>query len=121
MLGNRDVLGQVVELSGPATLKIIYKTDGGIVRGIVEHGAGARVVLMADATPFGRLGFTARCDADGGFVIRDVPPGEYTVVAGQGFFFGLGPEMGKQLETNGKRVHVDAQAATSVDLQLTRP
>ncbi len=121
MLGNRDVLGQVVELSGPATLKIIYKTDGGSVRGTVEHGAGARVVLMADATAFGRLGFTARCDADGGFVIRDVPPGEYTVVAGQGFLFGLGPEMGKQLETNGKRVHVDAQAATSVDLQLALP
>jgi beta-lactamase regulating signal transducer with metallopeptidase domain len=118
MLGNRDVLGQVVELSGPATLKIIYKTDGGSVRGTVENGAGATVMLMADATPFARLGLTARCDGDGGFTIRDVPPGEYTVVAGQGFLFGFNPEMEKQLKTNGKRVHVDAQAATSVDLHL---
>ncbi len=121
MLGNRDVLGQVVELSGPATLKIIYKTDGGSVRGTVEHGSGATVALMADATPFARLGFTARCDADGGFIIRDVPPGEYTVVAGQGLLFGFSPEMEKHLKTSGKRVHVDAQAATSVDLQLNQP
>jgi len=38
MLGNRDVLGQVVELSGPTSLKMIYKSGGGSVRGTVENG-----------------------------------------------------------------------------------
>ncbi len=56
MLDNRDVLGQVVELSGPASLKMIYKTGGGSVRGTVEKGAGAMVVLMADAMPQSRSG-----------------------------------------------------------------
>jgi hypothetical protein len=121
MLGNRDVLGQVVEISGPATLKMIYKTEGGSVRGIVEHGLGAMVVLMADATPVARLGFMARCDADGGFLIRDVPPGEYTAVAGQGVNFLISGELPSALIAGGKRVHVDARATASVDLQVTRP
>jgi beta-lactamase regulating signal transducer with metallopeptidase domain len=121
MVGNRDVMGQVVELSGPETLKVIYKTDGGSVRGTVDHGSGAMVVLMADATPVARLGFTGRCDADGKFIIRDVPPGGYTVAAVRGLLTVLSPELPNQLVANGKRVQVDAQATVSLDLQLTPP
>jgi hypothetical protein len=86
----------------------------------VEHGADAIVALMADAMPASRLGFTARCDAEGGFSIRDVPPGEYTVVA----FADAGPigmaELERMLAASGKRVAVEAGAAAQVDLRVAK-
>jgi hypothetical protein len=121
MLESRDVLGQVVELSGPASLKMIFKTGGGSVRGTVENGADAMVVLMADATPTGRLGYLGRCDANGAFVIRDLPPGSYTAVPVQGPLPDpLGTEFASLLSSGGKRVSVEAGAAAQVDLRVSK-
>jgi len=120
MLNNRDVLGQVVEIAGPASLRMIYKAGGGSVRGTVEHGADVTVVLMADDTPAARLGFTARCDAEGGFAIRDVPPGSYTVGAVQEFTMVASPEFQNLFRANGKRVTVEAGASAQVELKVMR-
>ncbi len=120
MLDNRDVLGQVVELSGPASVKMIYKTGGGSVRGTVERGAGAMVVLMADATPASRIGIGVECDADGTFSIRDVPPGEYTAVAFQEFNLVASPEFASLLAASGKRVKVEAGSAAQADLRMAK-
>jgi Carboxypeptidase regulatory-like domain len=121
MLDGRDVLGQAIDVSGPASLKMIYKTGGGSVRGTVEHGAYAIVVLMADATPAARLGISAQCDASGQFLIPDVPPGAYTVIAVQDFY-GLveRPEFSGVLASSGKRVKVEAGATAQVDLKAVR-
>jgi hypothetical protein len=121
MLDNRDVLGQVVELSEPTALKMVYKTGGGSVRGTVDKGADAMVVLMADETPGSRIGIGVQCDADGGFSIPDVPPGEYTAVAFQEFNLVASPEFSTLLEANGKRVKVETGAASQVDLRVSRP
>jgi hypothetical protein len=121
MLDNRDVLGQVVELTGPTSLKVVYKTGGGTVRGTVEKGANAMVALMVDATPAARLGYGARCDADGGFVISDLPPGEYTAVVVHDVSDLVGPDFPSFLTANGKRVTVDAGAASQVELRRARP
>jgi hypothetical protein len=121
ILENRDVLGQVVELSGPTPLKMIFKTGGGSVRGKVENGADALVALLADATPTARLGYSGRCDANGAFFIRDLPPGEYTAVAVRGPLGDpLRPEFASLLVTNGKRVKVEAGAAAQVDLRVSK-
>jgi hypothetical protein len=120
MLDNRDVLGQVVEISGPASLKMVYKTGGGSVRGTVDKGAGAMVVLMADETPASRIGIGVQCDADGGFSIPDVPPGEYTAVAFQEFNLVASPEFLNLLAASGKRIKVEAGAAAQVDLRVGR-
>jgi hypothetical protein len=85
MLDGRDVLGQAVELSSPTAVKLVFKKDGGTLRGTVEKGGGSTVVLMADPTAYARFGLTARCDADGNFSIPDVPPGNYTAVAFQDY------------------------------------
>lgn len=122
LLDNRDVLGQVVELSGPMSLKMIFKTGGGTVRGTVEKGANAFVLLMADATPAARIGFRARCDADGEFIFRDVPPGQYTVVALQRVGnLGTPEKILSVLEASGKRVKMDAGETAQVDLRLAQP
>jgi len=120
MLGNRDVLGQVVEITGPEPLKTIYKTGGGSVQGTVENCADAIVAVMADATLFGRLGYSARCDANGRFAIADVPPGEYTAVAFQDVGSLFSPSFAAILASSGKRVTVEAGAAAQVDLRLAR-
>lgn len=118
MLDNRDVLGQEVELSGPATLKMVYKTGGGSVRGKVEGGAATVVVAMADATAAGRLGWSAACDAEGGFTLANLAPGEYTVAAFRdrrelndaGFL--------SSLAAGGERVKVEEGAVATVALRV---
>ncbi len=119
MWNGRDVLGQVVELTGPASLKMVYKNDGGTLRGTVEKGGDALVVLMADALPSGaRVGYSGRCDADGMFSIPDVPPGLYTAVAVQGFSVDpLRPDFASALTRDGKRVRIEARGTTSVNLR----
>jgi hypothetical protein len=121
MLENRDVLGQVVELSGLTSLRMIFRTGGGSVHGTVENGADALVALLADATATARLGYSGRCDANGAFFIRDLPPGEYTAIAVQGPLGDpLRPEFASLLVTNGRRVKVEAGAAAQVDLRVSR-
>ncbi|HEY1758188.1 MAG TPA: carboxypeptidase-like regulatory domain-containing protein [Bryobacteraceae bacterium] len=124
MLDGRDVLGQVVELAGPASIKMIYKAGGGSVRGTVEKGANALVLLMADATPAARVGYSGKCDENGEFSIPDLPPGEYTAVAIEGSYGGsyagdtLRPEFASALTRDGKRVKVEAGAPAQVELRL---
>jgi hypothetical protein len=114
------VLGQVVELSGPASLKAIYKPGGGNVRGTVEKGAGVTVFLMTDETPASRLGFSARCDADGAFSIPDIPPGEYTAAAFPDIEALGSPDFQSLLAASGTRVRVDAGSAAVVELRVNK-
>lgn len=120
MLDNRDVLGQVVEISGPTSLKLFYKSGGGSVRGTVEKGANARVVLMAEDTPTGLFGFSAWCDDNGAFSIADVPPGRYTALAVPELNFVVAPEFPNVLASSGKRIEVEAGATAQVEIKLTR-
>jgi hypothetical protein len=91
------------------------------VRGTVENGADALVALLADATATARLGYSGRCDANGAFFIRDLPPGEYTAIAVQGPLGDpLRPEFASLLVTNGKRVKVEAGAAAQMDLRVSK-
>ena len=101
------------------SLKMIYKTGGGSVRGTVEHGANAIVVLMADAIPRASR-FSAQCNADGGFLMRDRSPGEYSAVALQGPGTITSAEILRLLAASGKRIEIDAGAAAQVDLRLTQ-
>jgi hypothetical protein len=123
MLGNQDVLGQVVDLSGPTSLKLIFKNGGGSVRGTVENGENASVALMADGGSTVRFGFWGMCNPAGEFAISDLPPGEYTAVALKGFGFASGrdAEILSLLASNGKRVKVEAGASVQLDLRAAQP
>jgi hypothetical protein len=120
MMDNRDVLGQVVQISAPTSLKVVYKTGAGSVRGTVEKCADAIVILMADETPYARLGFSAQCDAIGGFVVPDLPPGSYQAIAIQEFRMVTTPDFPSLLTANGKRVKVEASATAQVEMKVTR-
>ena len=79
-LGDSDVTGQPLDLSpGAPPLRLVYRWDTGSLRGSVENGARATVVLF----PYGSGDFprTVRCTADGKFSLEGVRPGDYSVLA----------------------------------------
>jgi hypothetical protein len=117
LLDGRDVLGQVVELTGPGSLKAVLRTGGGSVRGKVDKCGGGSVALVG---PSDRM-FWSFCNADGAFMIGDLPPGEYLVGMSQAApLGGLGapsPELKSALAVSGQRVKVEAGATATVELK----
>jgi hypothetical protein len=90
------------------------------VRGTIEKCGDAIIILMADETPYARLGFAAQCDANGGFVIPDLPPGSYQAIAIPEFRIVTTPDFRSLLTASGKWVRVDASAIAQVELEVTR-
>jgi uncharacterized GH25 family protein len=84
MLGEREVLGQNVELAaGSLPLRIVYRSNGGTVRGAVEDCAGAGVVLMPQDPGLRQMEFIRRatCNEGGRYEIPQVRPGDYYAFA----------------------------------------
>jgi len=119
MMDGRDVLGQVVELSGPASIKMMYKTGGGSIRGTVEGGPGATVVAMAEPTASAHFGRSADCNANGQFTIADLAPGEYTLLAYRGTQEVSDPDFQAIVAARGERVKVEAGTVASLDLRVS--
>ncbi len=119
MLDGRDVLGQAVELSGPTSVKLVFKKNGGTLRGAVEKGGGSTVVLMADPTAYARFGLTARCGPDGNFSIPDVPPGNYTAIAFRDNLVLYQPDLLSRIDSAyGERVKMEAGGTETVALKV---
>jgi hypothetical protein len=123
MWGGRDVAGQVVEFSpGAAPLQMIYKSGFGKVRGMVEKGEGALVILVPrDAGEVTTIR-TARCGAGGSFEIDRTVPGDYSIVA-----FDHPDERGVQWDTLlstiipiASNVRVEAGSTASADLRISK-
>jgi hypothetical protein len=81
LLGNQDVTGRSVFLGpGSPSIRLIYKANGGGVRGKVENGANATVVLVPQTafsdvvTDYGRIFY---CSASGEFALTNLRPGSY--------------------------------------------
>jgi hypothetical protein len=84
-VAEREVLGEIVELTAAsASVTVLYKADGGGVRGAVEDCGSAHVVLVPQERALQRLGEFIRqtaCDAGGHFEISRIRPGEYYAYA----------------------------------------
>ena len=83
-MGDRDVLGQSVELaSSVVPIKVVFESKGGGVRGAVEECGTATVVLKPQDSALQEPQFiqTARCGEDGRFDIANVRPGDYYAFA----------------------------------------
>jgi len=81
-LGESDVTGQTFSATanGPR-LRIVLKTWSGSVRGTVEKGDGATVVLIPQRLDGVAIGETAVCGADGSFELSEISPGDYYIAA----------------------------------------
>src|ERR1035438_1938032 len=73
-----------------AAITVVYKTDGGVVRGTAENCASGGVVLVP-RDPSLRRGFSRSgpCDSSDRYEVRAMRPGEYYAVA----FAGKGPAL----------------------------
>jgi hypothetical protein len=81
-LGDYEVTGQTFPISanGPR-LRVVLKTWSGSVRGTVEKGEGATVVLIPQRIEGITLGQTAVCGPGGSFELTEVSPGDYYIAA----------------------------------------
>ncbi|SPE31090.1 conserved hypothetical protein [Candidatus Sulfopaludibacter sp. SbA3] len=80
LLGGRDVTGQEVELAaGAPPIRVVLKNDTGSVRGTVDQGDHATVVLAPRNTALIHLDGLAktRCGPNGRFELNGLRPGDY--------------------------------------------
>lgn len=106
----------------PTPITIVYKTDGGSVRGAAEKYAGGLVLLIPQDPALQSLGFfrSARCDPGDQYEFTAVRPGDYHALA----FAGPGgaPQLDDILISDAAKVAVHVDETTSADLRaIQRP
>jgi hypothetical protein len=121
-VGEADLTMREVDISFDTAITVVYKSDGGSVRGTAENCASGGVVLVPSDPERRRPGFSKSgpCDASGHYEVRAVRPGDYYALA----FAGNGPVLAldESLLKQGVKVTVRAGEASSVDLRtITRP
>lgn len=122
MLGDRDVLGQDVELTAAApSIRVVYKPNPGSIRGTVEQGEGTIVLLWPQGAAIPDVVRAVEAGPHGAFEIPNVSPGDYSVVAfdrvdGQGGSesFVLGAVAA------GARVKISEGSSETVQIPVTR-
>lgn len=119
-LGEYEVTGQAftAAANGPP-LRLVLKQSAGTVRGTVEKGDGATVVLFPQRVEGVALGQTAACGAGGSFEMTDVSPGDYYIAAFN-HLDGLAPSeaMLELARTRGTNVKVEKHSATDATLSV---
>lgn len=123
-MGNREVLGQYVDLlSGTLPVEIKFESEGGGVRGTVQDCENGTVVLAPQDGAFQQAQFvqTTRCGDQGRFEIANVRPGDYYA-----FAFDQWPGAAELLSgldqsvvNTAVRVRVERGMSVNVDLRIT--
>jgi hypothetical protein len=122
-LGDAPVREEVEISAASPELTIVWKTNGGTVRGTVEKCGTGRVVLVpANGPRWG--GFVGTCDGvtsgPGRFQIAAVRPGEYYALAVPDYEWGPAMHLDDAaLQRAGTHVTVRAGEATQLDLPLS--
>jgi hypothetical protein len=116
-VGETELSGQEIDLSSEVPVTVVYKANGGAVRGTVEKCASGPVLLVPQEATKQRIGFlhSAKCDSNDRYGITGVRPGEYYAFA----FAGDGPlpELTEDLLKQASKVTVRAGEASLADLR----
>ncbi len=119
-LGENEALGQTFPVSadGPP-LRLVLKTWAGTVRGTVEKGDGATVVLIPQRFEGVAFGQTVICGPSGSFELNQVSPGDYYIAAFD-HMDGLSPSAAilSLVPTRGTSVKVEEHSAKDVNLSV---
>jgi protocatechuate 3,4-dioxygenase beta subunit len=127
---EQDVpLTQPLEVTGaPATLRLVYRLDGGALQGVVRAGdkpasAGSVLLLPVDEAkrqaPWVRL---QPLREDGGFALQAIAPGDYYVLSAESIEAGDwdDPEWLRRALAKAQRVSVSARSDASLTLEQER-
>jgi hypothetical protein len=118
-LGDVDVAASEVEImSGAPPITIVYKPNGGTVRGTAEKCGSGRVWLVPQDAARQWLGFlrVAHCDANDRYEFTAVRPGDYYALALPSD--GPLPGLDLALFAQAAKVTVRAGESTSADLRV---
>ena len=124
-VGERDVLGQEFTLGAGASLRVVFKSDGGAVQGTVEQGEGRTVALIPveEGLLDPMFVLTVEAAEGGRFEFRNVRPGEYKAIA----FDHVGdaaaltdPLFVRDLSSRVTSVRVERSQTATVSLQAVR-
>jgi hypothetical protein len=128
--GEREIFGKEVGLApGSPPIHILYKSDGGRVRGTVEKGEGAIIAFLPldeSQSPLWEFPTILKCGADGAFAVENLRPGDYTALAIGLLDFTLHrfflDDSGRwaNLAAQGTPVRVEQGATVTLDLRLIR-
>ena len=120
-LGDYEVTGQTFSVTaGGPRMRVVLKTWSGTVRGTVEKGEGATVVLVPQRVEGVAIGQTAVCGSGGSFELSDVSPGDYYIAAFDHINVLGGPsaEVLSLAPSRGKSVKVDEGSTANVTLPV---
>ena len=120
-LGDYEVTEQTFQLTaGGPRLRVVLKTRSGTLRGTVEKGDGATVVLVPQRVEGVAIGQTVVCGAGGSFELSEVSPGDYYIAAFDhiNVFSGPSAEMLGLLPSRGKSVTVEERSPANVMLSV---
>jgi hypothetical protein len=81
-LGETPVPGRAIDVSDGAVITLVYRADGGTVRGMVENCANGGVVLVAQDRVARRFEDVrqAECDTSDRYEFTAVRPGAYSIL-----------------------------------------
>jgi hypothetical protein len=123
-LGNRELLGQFVDLvSDTLPVEIKFESEGGGISGMVEDCGSGTVVLAPQESTLQEPQFvrTTRCEDQGRFQLANVRPGDYYAFAFDqwGGAAELLSGLDQSLANKALRVRVERGALVSVALRIT--
>src|SRR5579875_779204 len=122
MVAGRNVLGQEVELTAATpSIQVVYKPNPGSVRGTVDQGEGATVLLWPEGPDIPEFVPAVVAGSRGEFGFSGIAPGEYVLVA----FGRIPPDGGTETFVRGAvaagtRVQVQEGGSESVEIPVTR-
>jgi hypothetical protein len=124
-LGTVEVTNQVFPvIPGGPPLRLTLQTRSTNIRGTVEKGGGATVVLIPQGAERPAIGQSIQCAPDGSFAFSDVSPGTYYVAAFEppsiprSFGIQLPPTEAMLSLMPARGVHVQVDAASPANLTL---
>jgi len=118
-LGENEVTGVFPVAAGGPPLRVVLKTWSGSIRGTVEKGDGATVVLVPQRVEGVAFGQTVTCGAGGSFELNEVSPGDYYIAAFDRLD-GLWPSAALLglVPSRGTSVKVEEHATANVNLSV---
>jgi hypothetical protein len=122
LLGDSDVTGQAVLLSQASPSIRIVLGPAATIRGQVDNGEGAAVIVWPQSTMPGDLGWSIACGAGGVFETRGLPPGDYYAIAVERYDPQemTGAAYLRGIVSRAFGVRIEEGATATVQLNLTR-
>jgi hypothetical protein len=122
LVGNADVTGQPVQLSPSSPPIRIILGPAAMLRGVVDKGEGAAVILWPQSTMPGDFGRSISCGAGGAFETSGLPPGDYYAIAVERYDARemISAAYLRGMIPRATSVRIEEGATVSLELNLTR-